>query len=183
MIKNNRIKRGIYMKKLTLYGSIIFISIIVLGSYLVFGSKVDNEKTIEKNITTKTKNVPFRTDQTLKVEKSRLNLEINGDSNEGKVVTVMHYMTHQKVEADNKIGAIPMTQPHIDKVYRIVKKSDFKDKNVLLGILNRWKKKDFEDIVKDHNTLWLMQHGGPGKAYSKLTKKEEQAFIKNNFNT
>ncbi|RFT61741.1 hypothetical protein D0U04_29915 [Bacillus clarus] len=93
----------------------------------------------------------------------------------------MHEMTHQKVQAENKTGAIEMNPEHINTIYRITKESNFTNKDKLLEILTRWKKKDFNQIVNDHNYFWSVQGGKIGRATGRLTTKEEKEFISNNF--
>lgn len=106
---------------------------------------------------------------------------IDKNSSQKAVMEVMHKMTHQKVKAEEKWGAIPMIPDTINQVYNIVKNSHFELKDDLLGILKKWKKGDFEEIAEDHNYFWQHQDGTIGKAYGKMTKTEEETFILNNF--
>lgn len=55
--------------------------------------------------------------------------EVMGDapSNE-KIHEVMHHMSHQKVRADTKWGAIPLVKSTVDEVYEMVSTSDYHDK-------------------------------------------------------
>jgi uncharacterized protein YxeA len=108
-------------------------------------------------------------------------LGINKYSSEQAVVEVMHEMTHQKVKADEKWGAVEMDQKNIDAVLSIVKLSDFTDKDQMLKIAENWKKGDFSNIVKEHNYFWQLQGGNVGKAYGRLSQKDEEAFIHKNF--
>jgi len=64
---------------------------------------------------------------------------------------VMHHMTHQKVVAERKSESIPMIQNNAEKLKNIINKSGFAKKNELLEIADRWAKKDFSQIVEDHN--------------------------------
>ncbi|MED1203009.1 DUF6241 domain-containing protein [Heyndrickxia acidicola] len=108
-------------------------------------------------------------------------LGINDQSSEQAVVEVMHEMTHQKVKADEKWGAVEMDQDNIDAVLSVLKSSDFTDKDQMLKIAENWKKGDFSNIVEDHNYFWKLQGGNVGKAYGKLSNKEEEAYIQKNF--
>ncbi|QWG92777.1 DUF6241 domain-containing protein [Bacillus mycoides] len=123
----------------------------------------------------------YRPEQTGKVDGVKNELNIDKNSDEAMIVQCMHEMTHQKVQAENKTGAIEMTPNHINTIYSIVKESNFKNKDKLLEILTRWKKKDFNQIVDDHNYFWSMQGGKTGRATGRLTTKEEKEFISNNF--
>jgi hypothetical protein len=123
----------------------------------------------------------YRPEQTVKVKGAKMNLTIHENSNEAAVIQDMHEMTHQKVQAEFKEGAIEMTPAHVSTVYKIVSKSNFQHKDKLLEILKRWKQKDFDNIVEDHNDLLAMQGGKIGKATGRLTTREEKEFISNNF--
>lgn len=102
-------------------------------------------------------------------------------ADEATVIQVMHEMTHQKVKAKEKWGAVQMTQDHIDHIYAIVKASHFKHRTHLLSIAARWKQGDFRQIVKDHNYFWKLEKGNIGKAYGILSPEDEKAFINHNF--
>jgi CBS domain-containing protein len=102
-------------------------------------------------------------------------------STEEQVMEVMHKMTHQKVRAERKIGAIPMVEDTIIQVYNIVSNSDFGNKEKMLEIAGKWKNGWFDTIDYDHNFFWKHQEGEVGKAYGVMTSVEEQEFIKNNF--
>jgi len=123
----------------------------------------------------------YRPEQTVKVKGAKLDLTSNEHSNESAVIKDMHDMTHQKVQAEFKEGAIEMTPAHVNTVYRIVNKSTFTHREELLAILSKWKQKEFNEIVEDHNFLWKIQGGKIGKATDRLTTREEKEFIENNF--
>jgi len=76
---------------------------------------------------------------------------VTENSTEREVITVMHHMTHQKVVAERKSESIPMIQNNAEKLKNIINKSGFAKKNELLEIADRWAKKDFSQIVEDHN--------------------------------
>lgn len=100
-----------------------------------------------------------------------------------KILRIMNEMTHQKVVADEKWGAIQMTKKRIDTLIAVVEnnKQDYEQAYVLLEILHRWKDGDFSQIVQDHNTIWDLQDGTKGKATDVMSKAEEAEFIKVNF--
>jgi hypothetical protein len=93
----------------------------------------------------------------------------------------MHNMTHKKVKAEEKWGAVPMIPDTINKVYDIVVNSQFEQKNDLLAILAKWKDGHFRQIDIDHNYFWNYKDGTIGKAYGVMSKSEEDTFILNNF--
>lgn len=120
-------------------------------------------------------------EQTGKIGGIQYDLLIDSTSSESEVIDVMHKMTHQKVRAEDKWGAIPMIPDTINQVYDIVSQSDFSRKEDLLEILEKWKKDDFSTIDDDHNYFWEYQDGTIGEAYGTLTLDEEKEFIKNNY--
>ncbi|PLR95725.1 DUF6241 domain-containing protein [Bacillus sp. T33-2] len=103
------------------------------------------------------------------------------ESTEDQVMGVMHKMTHQKVRAERKFGAIPMVEDTVSQVYDIVSNSNFAEKEKLLEIAGNWKKGWFDNIHSDHNFLWEHQEGSVGKAYGVLSSAEENEFVRENF--
>ena len=100
---------------------------------------------------------------------------------EGEATSIIHKMTHQKIVASDKWGAIEMTQERIEELYEIVDKSDFEYRGELKTILERWKAGDFSRVDEDHNTVWRIQGGSIGRAQGIMTMDQEQVFIENNF--
>lgn len=120
-------------------------------------------------------------EQTQQIEGISYKVDLDENSTQEEVIDVMHKMTHQKVRAEQKWGAIPMIPETINDVYEIVSKSSFERKESLLEILERWKSGDFSKADEDHNYFWTYQGGTVGKAYGIMSKNEEVEFIKNNF--
>ncbi len=120
--------------------------------------------------------------QTAKIGGVQYDIGIDDNSSQDAVIEVMHKMTHQKVKAKEKWGAIPMIPDTINQVYDIVENSKFEQKDDLLAILDKWKKGIFSDVNEDHNYFWTYQGGTIGKSYGIMSKSEEETFIKNNFN-
>ncbi|RLQ97512.1 DUF6241 domain-containing protein [Falsibacillus albus] len=119
--------------------------------------------------------------QTNRVEGVKDEVDLDSRSKEGEVLDIMNQMTHQKIKASDKWGAVEMTDEHIQQVKEVVEKSDFKHRDLLLSILNKWSAGDFSTVDEDHNKVWLLQHGNIGRAYGILSKEQEQQFIENNF--
>ncbi|NHC42219.1 hypothetical protein G6549_20015 [Bacillus sp. MM2020_1] len=120
--------------------------------------------------------------QTAKIGGVQYDIGINDSSSQDAVIEVMHKMTHQKVKAKEKWGAIPMIPDTINQVYDIVENSEFEQKDDLLAILAKWKKGSFSEVDEDHNYFWTYQGGTIGKSYGIMSKSEEVTFILNNFN-
>lgn len=103
------------------------------------------------------------------------------NSTQEEVMDVMHHMTHQKVIAEEKWGAVEMNSENINAVYDIVVDSDFMLKGDLLNIVSGWKEGNFDNVAQDHNYFWEYQNGTVGKATGILNTDEEAEFIDNNF--
>ena len=113
--------------------------------------------------------------------------EMVGDSidysywNKDKVITTMHKMTHQKVYATDKWGAVQMTEDRVEKLYEVVKNSSFSNNDILISILDKWKAGDFNSVDEDHNYFWQYQDGTVGKATGIMSEEDEQSFIESTF--
>lgn len=103
--------------------------------------------------------------------------------NDKKIQDVLHKMTHQKVVAKEKWGAIEMTEEHIKTVSEIVEqnKNTLHSYNAYRKVLDKWLKGDFEAIDDDHNAIWSLQGGTVGEALGIASKQEEAEFIKMQF--
>ena len=89
----------------------------------------------------------------------------------------IHKMSHQKIKADEKSGFYLMTEERIDWLLEGLEVATVVNKDVYLDILTRWKKGDFSQVDKDHNTVWSMKEGAIGEAYDILSPEEELAYI------
>ncbi|MDP4171704.1 MAG: DUF6241 domain-containing protein [Bacillota bacterium] len=111
--------------------------------------------------------------------------EYTYDMSEDDVMSAIHEMSHQKVYADKKWGAIPLTLERVNRLILVVEKN--KDKyhhyDLYLRILERWSKNDFSSAVRDHNDIWTLLGGTVGKATGKMTPEDEKAYIQDNFKT
>lgn len=119
--------------------------------------------------------------QSRKISGALSSLNITSNSTEDDVLAVMHMMTHQKIIANDKWGAILMTADNLETVHAILEPSNFSKKKELLNIIIRWKAGDFSSVDHDHNTIWRLQGGTIGKAQGIMTAEEERWFIIHNF--
>lgn len=94
-----------------------------------------------------------------------------------QVGQIIHHMSHQKVEAEEKWGFLPLTAERVNRLIEVVENGDFENGNRYLSILNRWSNNDFTQVDKDHNTIWNMQAGNVGRATGILSYEEEKEFI------
>jgi hypothetical protein len=101
------------------------------------------------------------------------------DLKEFEVQSAIHHMSHQKVEAEKKWGAILITEERVKRLYDVVvaNQNEYKYANTYIKILERWLEGDFSQAVSDHNAIWELQDGNVGKATGLLSMKEEEKFI------
>lgn len=120
-------------------------------------------------------------EQTKNIGGQIFKLELTDATTEGEVIEIMHKMTHQKVKAEDKWGAIPMSEDTVSQVLEFLDKSNFATKKDLKEIVEKWKNGNFQSVDQDHNYFWQRQGGTVGRAYGIMTSAEEEEFIKNNF--
>lgn len=103
---------------------------------------------------------------------------------ESEVMSAIHKMSHQKVTATKKWGAIPLTPQRVERLLQVITKNKTKYENskLYLNILNRWAKEDFSQADDEHNAIWNLQGGTVGKATGLASTGEEREFIEENFN-
>jgi hypothetical protein len=101
------------------------------------------------------------------------------DLKEFEVQSAIHHMSHQKVEAEKKWGAILITQERVQRLYDVVlaNEAEYEHSQKYLQILERWLEGDFSKAVNDHNAIWTLQGGNVGEATGLLSAKEEEDFI------
>jgi capsular polysaccharide biosynthesis protein len=103
---------------------------------------------------------------------------------ESEVMSAIHKMSHQKVTATKKWGAIPLTPQRVERLLQVIaqNKAKYKNSQLYLNILNRWAKEDFSQADVEHNAIWKLQGGTVGKATGLSSTHEEKEFIEQNFN-
>ena len=114
------------------------------------------------------------------VKGSNAQLHITVTSTEEEVISAMHSMTHQKVKACEGKGAIPMSKKNAEKVRNILNGNNFKNKEELLAITERWANRDFSKILEEHNYFIKLQGGKIGEA-TVMDKIDEKVFCFNTF--
>ena len=180
---------------------ILTIAVVVLGLVIAFGygtyRVLDNvENYQEKNPTSEHRSVappeededsPYATkqeeyqEQTKNIGGQNFELELTDTTTEGEIIEIMHKMTHQKVKAEDKWGAIPLSEHTVSQVLEFLQNSNFASTEDLIDIAEKWKKGDFQTVDYDHNYFWQWQGGTVGRAYGIMSSAEEEEFIKNNF--
>lgn len=105
------------------------------------------------------------------------------DMEETQVQTYLHHMTHQKVKADKKWGAVEMTPQNIEDLLVIVNANAklYEHGEYYQTVLKEWQAGDFSNSVEVHNFIWNLQGGTVGRATGLLDEQEEQAYVEKNF--
>ncbi|WP_282020602.1 DUF6241 domain-containing protein [Planomicrobium okeanokoites] len=107
----------------------------------------------------------------------------DADMDEERVQIYLHQMTHQKITADKKRGAVEMSEENIGNMLKIVKEnydhykqSDFYEKTLL-----SWQEGDFSNAVSVHNTIWNWHNGTVGRATGLMSAEQEAEYVEKNF--
>lgn len=105
------------------------------------------------------------------------------DMEETQLQIYLHHMTHQKVKADKKWGAVEMTSQNIEDLLVIVNANAklYEHGEYYQAVLKKWQAGDFSNSVEVHNFIWNLQGGTVGRATGLLDEQEEQAYIEKNF--
>lgn len=115
--------------------------------------------------------------------KGKADIKADDEWTEDDVMEAIHAMSHQKVEASQKWGALQITKENVLMLDQIVEaqKEDLIAYSVYRDILDRWIAGDFSEAVEDHNDIWEMQDGSIGKATGLMEPEEEKEYIEKNF--
>ncbi|RHW31174.1 hypothetical protein D1B31_22570 [Neobacillus notoginsengisoli] len=99
------------------------------------------------------------------------------------VQDAIHFMSHQKVKADEKWGSLQLTEERVDQLIGIIenKRGQYVHAELYLDILYRWKEGDFTQANEDHNAIWDLKGGTIGRATGILSPEEEERYIEKNF--
>lgn len=105
------------------------------------------------------------------------------DMLESKVQIYLHQMTHQKIVATEKHGAVEMTQENIKNMLKIVRENyDFYENGDFYEqTLSAWEQGDFSNAVSVHNTIWTWHNGTVGRATGVMSAEQEQKFVEDHF--
>lgn len=167
------------MKKILFFLlAVVCLGALVIGSQWFLGK---NKEEISITAASAEDIAEGKSSQSRKVSGALPNLDISSNPSQDDILSAMHMMTHQKIIANDKWGAILMTTENIETVHEIIGLSDFSDKGELLKITTRWKAADFGSVDRDHNSIWGLQGGTIGKAQGIMTVEEERWFIIHNF--
>ena len=105
------------------------------------------------------------------------------DMEEERVQIYLHQMTHQKIVADKKRGAVEMSDENIGNMLKIVEEnydyyehSDFYETTLMA-----WKDGDFSNAVSVHNTIWDWHNGTVGRATGLMSQEQEAEYVESHF--
>lgn len=103
--------------------------------------------------------------------------------NEAQFQVKLHQMTHQKIEATEKRGAIEMTPERIDEMLKILRANEgaYDQYEFYEEALTAWEQGKFSNAVNVHNTIWEWHKGTVGRATGMMSKEREAEFVENNF--
>ncbi|MCP3763276.1 DUF6241 domain-containing protein [Domibacillus sp. A3M-37] len=109
---------------------------------------------------------------------------INYGKTETDAIRVMHLMTHQKVQAEQKWGAAPMTPTSTSRLVMALKKHPEYDPE-LLRVAEMWAANDFSEVDAQHNYLntKLKATVEEGAATGVATPEEEKEFVQKYFDS
>jgi hypothetical protein len=163
----------------------IIVSGVILAGVLFAGHKIYKIVTAPEVIITKSvdKETGEETFKITEPNETDIEKELPYSMSEKSVQQVIHDMSHQKVGAKDKWGAMPLTPERVNRLIEVIKENNYYSSNVYLEILNRWAKGDFSQAVEDHNIIWDLQGGNVGEAQRLLSPVEEKLYIKENFDT
>lgn len=101
---------------------------------------------------------------------------------ESQFLNAIHYMTHQKVQANSKQGALEITPERIDIMLEQAEAfSDSEHYPFYIEVLTAWDEGDFSNAVYAHNYVWNAKDGDIGEAYALSDDDQEAAFVEANF--
>ena len=113
----------------------------------------------------------------------KVNSELPLSMSENSVQQTIHNMSHQKVISNKKWGALPLTAERVKRLIQVVEanQKDYENGDLYLNILRNWDKRNFDNVVIAHNSIWSLQGGTIGKANRAASPEEEMDFIQENF--
>lgn len=170
------------------FGITILISIIVLGiiggaGYWFIQDFGNNDSEDISKAAEEIEQRDESTEATGKTETKKAASKGSADMDETKVQIYLHQMTHQKIIADEKRGAVEMSADNIANMLKIVRAnydhyehSDFYEEALLA-----WEQGDFSNAVSVHNTIWNWHKGTVGRATGLMSQEQEEQYVKSHF--
>lgn len=123
-----------------------------------------------------------------RVEAETVNTDEAGEQmangmDEEELQIYLHQMTHQKVTADKKFGAVEMSEANIENLLKIVQANSgvYEHSDFYEETLNAWADGDFSNAVTVHNTIWKWHNGNVGRATGLMSPEQEAEYVKKHF--
>lgn len=173
------------MKKTFLASGVILgiLALIGVGGY--FFIQQSFSETAEEEITAAAQEITERQDEPKAEEASEKSDAGSSEAEmeEKQIQKYLHLMTHQKVEAKDKWGAVEMTPENIGNLLTIIETNEryYEHAEYYTEVLTQWQKGDFSNAVEVHNYIWQLNGGTIGRATGLMNAKEEQAYIGKHF--
>lgn len=166
----------------------IAVGIVVLGLsvYFIFNQLSKGNVTIEEKTVPKNGGGEDFQEVVIEIDEERkepIEMEFPSLMDEFDVQAAIHGMSHQKFQAEDKWGFLPLTQDRVTRLIEVVEenKLSYESAETFLRILTRWSNNDFSQADKDHNAIWNLQDGTVGRATGLLSAQEERDYIKKHF--
>lgn len=160
-------------------GLAIFVGFALLSEGDVAKEDQPQEESAMKEETEEKKKEEEREQEDIEEEVQEVHVEkIKSEEN---FMDILHHMTHQKVHAEDKWGAVEITDERIELMLEIAENSNFTHRNFYMETLTEWQNGDFSNAVEVHNYIWELQNGNIGRALRLFTEEEEQQYIEKYF--
>jgi hypothetical protein len=157
----------------------IIIPFLVVGFYAIFLFADKENVTVKEKISSDGERIIEVFDQ------KNVNFESEFPFNMGEVDVqqAIHNMSHQKVIADQKWGALPLTTKRVKRLIQVVEvnKKEYEHSDLYISILTDWAEGNFKYVDLDHNAVWRLLDGTIGEASGIALPEEEMKFINENF--
>lgn len=158
---------------------IVTVFILAVGGLVVAFTTLSGDLTFNKDTKLKEALVIEGADQETEGEETVEEDKII--TTESEFMEVIHHMTHQKVEASPKWGAVQITEKRIDEMLTVLGANELENEDFYQETLSAWKNSDFSNAVEVHNKIWKMQNGTIGEATKLLNEDEEAEYIQKHF--
>lgn len=173
------------MKSLSKKIVISIIGLVLLGGagYWFMQSNFLNDETDITKVAEKIEQrKETKTNEDVKKEKE-VAKKVEVDMKEEQVQIYLHQMTHQKIVARKKYGAVEMTQQNISNLLRIVEENfdSYEQSKYYERTLMSWKQGDYSNAVSVHNTIWNWHNGTVGRATGLMSQEQEEAYVEKHF--
>lgn len=161
-------------------------AIITVGIFALVGTGgyffVQHQFSKSDDITEIAQKIKEREETPPEAEPSKIE-NAEADLDEVQLQVYLHQMTHQKIVAEEKRGAIEMTPENIQNLLIIVQENyeKYEHGDYYESVLNQWKNGNFANSVEIHNTIWNWHNGTVGRATGLMNEEEERKFVEEHF--